>query len=327
RAEAHRALVVALRLRLLDALATTGADGTRAERDAARAQLDETLAQAFRLASNARRVGPETVEANLAFASYQAVKGALPELGFDLAAARRHAGNAGEEVTRESAHLEALSGALAARGIASFAEAARVLEQLRAVTPGDARLEVALVVSRVLAGARGEALEANVDTWRSRLPEAWPEGIKQLFAPASSAPEATVVPAPSREPSAAPDEGYDELLRRAETARLREKTRTALTLYQQAVALRSDAVAARVGLGWSYLDLDNPAAALAEFKRAVQLDDQHADAHLGVAEASRARRDGRAALVSYRRYLELSPQGRDAAAARAAIKTLQRDMP
>lgn len=325
RAEAHRGFVAALRLRLVEALAAQGGEGASAEKAAARTQLDERLAQAFRLASNARRAGPESAEADLAFASYQAVKGALPEFGSDLDAARRHAPHAKASIDREGAHLEALSRLLYARDRERLVGAQEVLQELRTLAPDDARLELAALVGRVLVGERGPALAAALDGWRERVPAVWPAGITRLLAPPTvEAQPAAVTSTDAVEP---PPTGFDELLRRAETARVREKTRAALELYQQALRTRPDAAAARVGLGWCYLDLENPAAALDEFQRAVRLDDQHADAHLGMAEASRARRDARAAVASYRRYLELNPKGRDAAAARAAIKTLQRDMP
>lgn len=325
RAEAHRGLVAALRLRLVEALGSLGEGAANVEKAAMRAQLDERLAQTFRLASNARRAGPENADADLALASYQAVKGALPEFRSDLAAARRHAPTATMVIDREGMHLEAMSLLLHARDRERLAEAQRVLQERRSLAPDDARLELAALVGRVLIGERGPSLEAEVSAWRERLPEVWPEGVARLLAPpAVETPAASAPPADEVIP---PPQGYDELLRRADTARLREKTRAAMTFYRQASALRPDAVDARVGLGWCHLDLDEPKAALEEFQRALQLDGEHADAHLGVAEASRARRDVRAAVASYRRYLELNPKGRDAAAARAAIHALQRDTP
>lgn len=123
----------------------------------------------------------------------------------------------------------------------------------------------------------------------------------------------------------AADEGpsYDELMRRAEGARIRDRSSTALSLYRQAAAERPRAARPHVGIGWCYLDLDRPRQAADAFAHALTLERDLAEAHFGLAEAMRYSGNKSAALRAYKRYLVLSPSGPDAPIARKAIQSLQ----
>ena len=116
---------------------------------------------------------------------------------------------------------------------------------------------------------------------------------------------------------------YERLV--AEGDRLLEhgKSAKADKAYAQALALRSDGVAALTGSAYVLLDRQRHFKAIETFRRALAIEPSFAPARFGIAESYRARGDTAQALGAYRQYLEIAPSGTDASAARRQIKDLE----
>jgi tetratricopeptide (TPR) repeat protein len=117
--------------------------------------------------------------------------------------------------------------------------------------------------------------------------------------------------------------GFDALMKQAERLRQRGEAWEALLSYEKAAELRPGAGRAYAGMGWCYLDLSKPEAALHQFRKAIAVEGGYAEGHLGHAEAYRALGNADKALASYRQFLTLKPQGTEAEAARRAIASLE----
>ncbi len=341
--------------RLLERLLTTPSptEDLPGRLEDAKKRAAHHLAEAYSLASRARTSAPELADADLAFAAYQAAKGAAPEAGADVEAARRHAG-ADERVAREAAAIVALAGALAAKDDAGRSSATEAVAKASAAAPDDVRLREAALVLAALSPAPVDAPSARsaAEAWhREAANDPRPALILSLLpAPQDAAPfekaEAPAATGDAAKDADAPDAAaaasdhddddteakgsepldYEALLKRADKSRIRERTSAALKLYKQAVDLRPQAAKPHVGMGWCYLDLENNRAAVDAFAYAIILDKDLGEAHFGLAEAQRYSGKKEAALRSYKRYLELSPSGPDAPVARNAIQSLEQEL-
>lgn len=245
----------------------------------------------------------------------------------------------------EAAVLKALATAATAKDDAAREQAIVVVEQALAKAPGDKRLEEVLATLRAssaspLVGkaAEGSALvdggtaddkseDANEGKTDSKTDsktdfEAASEGKEPSATEGTAAATASSV---RGEGSGSSDDGesYEELIKRAESARVRERTSTALALYKKAAELRPDATRPHVGMGWCYLDLERTRQAADAFAHAISLDKDLAEAHFGLGETMRMLGNKAAALRAYKRYLTLAPMGPDAPMARNAIRSLE----
>ena len=116
--------------------------------------------------------------------------------------------------------------------------------------------------------------------------------------------------------------GFAELLERADSLRLRDRSSDAISLYRRAMDLQSSSPRPWLGLGWAYLDEGRSISAREAFQQAIALDGGFAEAHFGLAEALKNDGRGQEAIAEYRRYLSLSPAGADAPVAKNAIQSL-----
>lgn len=328
----------------------------------AKAAVDEHLAKAYAAAGRARTAAPELADADLAFAAYQAAKGAGAEVSADLDVARGHAPK-DARVQREASVLLALAAAVAANDDEERKSARELLEKAQEASPKDARIAQAALVLAALSPAHdadATATRAAALAWRDAAPDDRRPALLLELLPAATAAEGTIDkraspvsgddvrrdkptaavegqapptakgtgPSSAGEDPASDDgaatttEGYDSLIARADKERMRERTRAAVTLYKQAVDLRPRAAKPHVGLGWSYIDLDQMRAARSAFAYAISLDETLPEAHFGLAEAHRYGGDKAAAIRAYKRYLELAPSGADAPVARNALQAL-----
>lgn len=117
---------------------------------------------------------------------------------------------------------------------------------------------------------------------------------------------------------------YQRMLKRADRARISDRSKLALTLYQQATALNPSASAPYVGMGWANLDVGRSSKAVSSFQKALKKNRQNAEAQFGLGEALRATGRKSAALQAFKRYLDIAPTGPDAADARRAVEQLGR---
>jgi tetratricopeptide (TPR) repeat protein len=134
-----------------------------------------------------------------------------------------------------------------------------------------------------------------------------------------------------KHPSAAPKPAADDKkadvsaqIKEGDHLREQGKPWKALLIYEKAADKRPNAARAYTGMGWCYLDLGKPVAALTQFRKASSIDERFGEAVFGRAEAQRALAHKDEALEAYRQYLQLEPGGPDANAAKRAISSLEK---
>ena len=156
-------------------------------------------------------------------------------------------------------------------------------------------------------------------------------------APAPTPPAAkppTEAPAPSRSAPRELAEGgdshpknYEHLIAEADRAIENGQTAKAQKLYDEALKLQPNGVAAVTGSAYVLLDKQKPLAAIDTFKRALAGSPSFSPALFGLAEAYRLEGEPAPAIAAYKRYLEASPSGSDAPAARRQIRELESQAP
>ena len=162
-------------------------------------------------------------------------------------------------------------------------------------------------------------------------------------APVHAAPAAAAAPAakaPAEEPAGsrpaahelasggdAHPRSYEHLIAEADRAIENGQTAKAQKLYDEALKLQPNGVAAVTGSAYVLLDKQKPLAAIDTFKRALAGAPTFAPALFGLAEAYRLEGEPAPAIAAYKRYLEASPGGSDAPAARRQIRELESQAP
>ena len=159
-------------------------------------------------------------------------------------------------------------------------------------------------------------------------------------APVHAAPPAPAAKAPAEEPAGsrpaahelasggdAHPRSYEHLIAEADRAIENGQTAKAQKLYDEALKLQPNGVAAVTGSAYVLLDKQKPLAAIDTFKRALAGAPTFAPALFGLAEAYRLEGEPAPAIAAYKRYLEASPGGSDAPAARRQIRELESQAP
>ena len=149
---------------------------------------------------------------------------------------------------------------------------------------------------------------------------------RQASAPSSRPPSR---PAP-RELASGGDahpRSYEHLIAEADRAIENGQTAKAQKLYDEALKLQPNGVAAVTGSAYVLLDKQKPLAAIDTFKRALSGSPTFGPALFGLAEAYRLEGEPAPAIAAYKRYLEASPSGSDAPAARRQIRELESQAP
>jgi tetratricopeptide (TPR) repeat protein len=123
--------------------------------------------------------------------------------------------------------------------------------------------------------------------------------------------------------SAKSPKSYDRLIADADRLLENGQPAKAQKLYDEALALQPNGVAALTGQAYVLLDREKVMSAIATFKRALTVSADYPGAIFGLAEAYRAQGESAQALEQYRRYLNVAPAGADAHAARGQIRTLE----
>jgi predicted Zn finger-like uncharacterized protein len=141
-------------------------------------------------------------------------------------------------------------------------------------------------------------------------------------APAAAAAPARPAPAP---PAAEPSRprSYERLVADADHAIENGQTGKAQKLYEEALRLQPNGVAAMTGSAYVLLDRQKPMAAIDMFKRALGMSPGFSQALFGLGEAYRLSGQAVQAIAAYKRYLEAAPGGADAPAARRQIRELE----
>jgi predicted Zn finger-like uncharacterized protein len=153
-------------------------------------------------------------------------------------------------------------------------------------------------------------------------------------APPPAAPEAAAPPAAPVEPRAkapaaveaeaapAKPRTYEQLVAEADRALENGHTNKAQKLYDDALKLQPEGVAAVTGSAYLLLDRHRTLAAIGLFKRALTNAPSFPPALFGLGEAYRSQGDNAQAIDAYKRYLSADPSGEDAPAARRQVREL-----
>ena len=156
--------------------------------------------------------------------------------------------------------------------------------------------------------------------------------------PAAASPPpgaAAATPTPSSRPAAGPSEepaqetkaprarSYEQLIADGDRALENGSTGRAQKLYDEALKMQPNGVAAMTGSAYVLLDKQKPLAAIDTFKRALSSSPNFPQALFGLGEAYRAQGSPAQAVEAYKRYLESSPGGSDAPAARRQLRELE----
>jgi len=142
-------------------------------------------------------------------------------------------------------------------------------------------------------------------------------------APATEQPLAeTARGGPHAEPGAGKPKTYERLVAEGDRALENGATSKAQKLYEEALKLQPDGVAATTGSAYLLLDRQHTLAAIGLFKRALASAPSFPPALFGLGEAYRAQGENAKAVEVYKRYLAAAPSGQDAPAARRQIREL-----
>ena len=137
-------------------------------------------------------------------------------------------------------------------------------------------------------------------------------------------PVVTTEPQPEPVAEAEKKVGYRQLMSQADRLRESDRAGKALQLYEKAGEAAPDDPDVYTGMGWCYLDLEQPAAAISTFKQALRLAPRLSEAHMGLGEAYRIKGDKSSALQHFKTYLDIMPSGPDAPVARRMIEQLEK---
>jgi tetratricopeptide (TPR) repeat protein len=100
-------------------------------------------------------------------------------------------------------------------------------------------------------------------------------------------------------------------------------TAKAQKMFEEALKIEPDGVAAVTGSGYLMLDKQRPLAAIGMFKRALANAPAFPQALFGLGEAYRSHGDASQAIDAYKNYLSVAPAGQDAPAARRQLRELE----
>jgi cytochrome c-type biogenesis protein CcmH/NrfG len=128
---------------------------------------------------------------------------------------------------------------------------------------------------------------------------------------------------PTAESSRPRPRSYEQLVADADRALGNGSTTRAQKLYEEALKLQPNGVAAMTGTAYVLLDKQKPLAAIDMFKRALSSSPGFPQALFGLGEAYRAQGSPAQAVEAYKHYLESSPGGADAPAARRQLRELE----
>jgi hypothetical protein len=133
----------------------------------------------------------------------------------------------------------------------------------------------------------------------------------------------TPKPTPAAPPAAdSRPKTYERLVADADRALENGQTAKAQKLYDDALRMQPNGVAAMTGSAYVLMDKHKPLGAIGLFKQALSNSPHFAPALFGLGEAYRLQGNAAQAIEAYKSYLEQSPGGPDAPAARRQIKEL-----
>lgn len=180
-------------------------------------------------------------------------------------------------------------------------------------------------------GAPGGASPAagvreGVATFAGAVP-ATDKGAQQI----ATAPAKTPIPAGAEgadlKSPAGRSKAFEAWMQQADRFRERDRAKLALQAYERAADLRPDSAEPLTGMGWAYIDLNKPLAAVSVFKKALLVNNRYVEAYYGRAEAHRLLGETEQAIEYYEKYLSRAPSGADRRAAERVLDTLKNARP
>jgi len=287
------------------------------EIDKRRREFQERTDRAFTLGKDALTLSPESVLTNRVMADYYRIMRAPDTMKPLIDRARARAEALHDPGVAYVAYVQGASVA----GDATLAERAiRYFDEALEGNPGLNRARYKLARVFFMQGNTTKALMHAETVLKSA-----PEHDRALALVRELKPEPLPMTPTPPTPPGAPEKkelSADQLVAQAERARETDQPKRALNLFTRALELRADDPDILTGIGWCYIDLEDPAAAVQSFKAALQIAPRLTDAHMGLAEAYRTRGMKRDALVHYRAYLDIMPDGPEAPVAKRMIEQL-----
>ncbi len=284
----------------------------QSEVDKRRKEFSERTDRAFSLGKEALTLAPESVLTNRVMADYYRVMRA-PDTMKPLLERARAAATQDPGVAYVQGASVAPDATLAERAIRYFDEALEA-------NPGLNRARYQLARVFLAQGNTQKALMHAETVLKSAPEHDRALALVRLLKPEPVAAAPTPPPLPpvpeKKELSA------EQLVALAERLRESDQSRKALNTYQRALEMAADDPDILTGIGWCYIDLEEPAPAVQSFKAALQVAPRLTDAHMGLAEAYRMRGMKRDAIAHYRVYLDILPDGPEAAIAKRMVEQL-----
>ena len=288
----------------------------RKELELLRQKAKESSERAFKAGKAALEADPNNARSNRAMADYYRFGKSEEQM--------RPLLDRTKDLAPGSARLSYTLGAHASDDPTAFERAFRYFDEALEANPKYQRARFKLAQLHLKNKSVDKAL-LHAKTILEQVPEH--EGAQALVAQLSPspAPPPPKKPAPEeKKPVSAPKPPtFDRLLEQAQRMRLADRPRRAARVFEKALALEADDPDALAGLGWCYIDLEDPNAAITKFKRIVDRLPRYSDAHMGLAEAYNLKGMKRDAIKHYQKYLQVLPDGPDAPVARRMLKQLR----
>jgi predicted Zn finger-like uncharacterized protein len=276
-----------------------------------RQESDALADKAFNYAKDALKVQPTALVTNRAMADYYRFKGANAQMQ-KLIDTAKAAG-------AEDPGVAYVLGSAIAGDAASSERAMRYFDQALEKAPDMQRARWKLAQLWLAAGNADKA-KMHTQMILDAVPDH--ERAKALMLRINPPPVVAKAPEPPP-PPVAEKPSFGKLIAQADRLRSQDKAQQALKLYEQALELEPDDLDAQTGMGFCYVDLENPDAAIVMFKKVLENAPRFTDAHMGMGEAYRMKGMKRDAVKHFRAYLDILPDGPDAEVAKRMLETLQ----
>jgi tetratricopeptide (TPR) repeat protein len=294
----------------LDKLPPAEREKTHLQIENKRREIDERSQRAFESAKKAYSLDRESLAANRAMAAYYQFKRAPDKMRPLVDKART--------LAVEDPGVNCLLGASVARVKGSLERAIRYFDKALESEPGMQRARYMLARAHAQQG-NPEKAKVQLETLLGQVPDH--ERAQALLA----ALKEPAAPEPEPEPeSESEGPSYESLMAQAERLRESDRAGKALKFFEQAREIAPEDPDVHTGIGWCYVDLENPSAAIATFNTALRYAPRLSDAHMGLAEAYNMKGDTANAITHYEEYLDIMPNGPEAPVARRMIKLLKK---
>ena len=282
--------------------------------EARRREASEKSESAFNAAKQALQLSPAAIPGMRGMADYYRFKKAADQMRPLLDQAKAAA--------PKDARLSYVLGSSVLGDAATADRAIRYFDEALELDPTLERARYKLARAYFLQGDKDKALR-QLDTLLKEVPdhERAAAMLNELNPPPPPQPATPTPPNPPSEPEKKPL-SFEQLVAQADRLRQSDHAAKAMNLYQKALELEPDDPDALSGMGWCYVDLEQPDPAIATFKQVLTKAPRFSDAHMGIAEAYRMKGMKRDATKHYQEYLNIMPNGEDADLARRMLKDL-----